>query len=103
MEPVAGPDAKWMWHNGPNLSPGDHMKRLRIASLFLFLSCLTACSRPNENRNQKEGPAGSPVGGDWAIIQYQVEPENLNYVISQTAYADYVLHGSNNSFIQESL
>jgi peptide/nickel transport system substrate-binding protein len=79
------------------------MKRLRLVFPLILLATCLSCGRPDQSPTETGEQGGTPARGDWAIVQYSVEPENLNYTISQTAPADYALHGPNNSFIQEAL
>src|SRR5258705_10183373 len=77
--------------------------RRTVALSVVFASLLMACSRPDRPADTGSAAAGSPVQGDWVIIRYDAEPENLNPLTHQTANASYALYGVNFSQIAETL
>src|SRR5262245_15901417 len=78
------------------------MRRTVVLSV-VFASLLVACSRPDRPAANGSAPSGPPVEGDWVIIRYDSEPENLNPLTQQTANAGYALFGLNFSQIAETL
>jgi peptide/nickel transport system substrate-binding protein len=77
---------------------------IRTKALSLgFLLILVGCSRPGKTSETNAPDAGHPVPGDWAIVRFESEPDNLNPLISQQALASYALLGVNNSQIYELL
>src|SRR5258706_16243922 len=85
-------------------SLGDDMKRRIFAILIISLSILSSCSRPDTEANKKSsGDVGKPVSGDWVIVRYEGEPDVLNPVLNNNAYANYVMFGSNSNQIYDFL
>jgi len=78
------------------------MRRIVILPL-LFLSIVIGCGRSGTSSETNAADAGQPVQGDWAVVRFESEPDNLNPLITQLATARYVLNGVNNSQIYEFL
>ena len=76
--------------------------RKRVFSL-LFLAFLVGCNRPGTTSEKASADAGQPVQGDWAVVRFEAEPDNLNPLISQQAASRYAMLGVNNSQIYELL
>jgi peptide/nickel transport system substrate-binding protein len=79
---------------------GDDMMR-RILTLALLSVCFAGCSRPDNTAVQGAADAGEPVQGDWVIVRYETEPDNLNPLTSTSTYTNYINLGVNNSQIYE--
>src|SRR5215831_12849640 len=77
-------------------------RRVRFLPL-LFALFLTACGVPDSKGAKSTADVGQPVQGDWAIVRFEGEPDNLNALTSVTATAQYVLWGAKNSQIYELL
>jgi peptide/nickel transport system substrate-binding protein len=79
------------------------MKR-RVRFLPMILISLTfACSTPDRTNEKFTADAGQPVKGDWAIVRFEAEPENLNPVTSTSNVAHSALWGAMNSQVYELL
>src|SRR5262245_65382497 len=76
--------------------------RLRFLPLLVALF-LPACGSPDSTRGTSAADGGQPVQGDWAIVRFEGDPDNLNALTSVTATAQYVLWGAKNSQIYELL
>ncbi len=76
------------------------MKRLTILAVFLMFA---ACSRPDQHASTEVSADQQPVTGDWAVVRFESEPENLNPVTSQTTNATYTEYGINGSHVFETL
>jgi len=79
------------------------MMRRTIALSVMVAALSIACSRPDRPAGNGSTAAGPPTEGDWVIIRYDSEPENLNPLTQQTANAGYALFGLNFSQIAETL
>ena len=79
------------------------MMRRRLAYSLLCFVLLCACSRPGKTTEAGGVDAGPPVDGDWAIVRFESEPDNLNPLITQLAVARMAINGVNNSQIYEFL
>jgi len=76
----------------------------RIFALILFsVTILFACSRAGKTDEKATADAGSPVTGDWAVVRFETDPDNLNPLISSTGLGHYAMWGVNNSQIYELL
>ncbi len=73
------------------------------AFLSLFLIFLFGCSHAATTTETNAADTSHPVQGDWAVVRFEAEPENLNPVITQQGLALYALLGVNNSQIYELL
>jgi peptide/nickel transport system substrate-binding protein len=80
----------------------DMTRRLWFLPLLVALF-LTACGVPDSRGAKSTADTGQPVQGDWAIVRFEGEPDNLNALTSVTASAQYVLWGAKNSQIYELL
>src|SRR5215471_5585831 len=79
------------------------MKR-RLWSLPLLLALfLPSCGGPDSKRDKTTADRGQVAQGDWAIVRFEGDPDNLNPLTSVTAAAQYVLWGARNSQIYELL
>jgi peptide/nickel transport system substrate-binding protein len=76
--------------------------RLRFLPLLVALF-LPACGSPDSTRTTSAADGGQPVQGDWAIVRFEGDPDNLNALTSTTAVAQYVLWGAKNSLVYELL
>src|SRR5262245_52982811 len=75
---------------------------LAIAAVGFLFVC--GCTRPDRRQQTETGPGGgTPVSGDWVIVHFDAEPENLNPTLSTTAPAARVEYGMNGSNIFETL
>ncbi len=79
------------------------MTRRMIFLPLVFLILITGCTRPGTTLETSAADAGQPVQGDWAVVRFESEPDNLNPLITQLATARYALTGVNNSQIYELL
>src|SRR5438045_1797894 len=79
------------------------MMRCKVILSLVCLILLFGCSRPGKTTEADAADAGPPVQGDWAIVRFESEPDNLNPLISQQAPALYTVIGVNNSQIYELL
>ena len=52
--------------------------RRTIALSVMVAALLIACSRPDRPAGNGSTAGGPPAEGDWVIIRYDSEPENLN-------------------------
>jgi peptide/nickel transport system substrate-binding protein len=78
------------------------MRRALALSLFL-VAVLSACSRPDKATENSSVDSSHPVKGDWAVVRFDAEPDNLNPLIAVTAPAHYAMWGPYNSQIYEFL
>src|SRR5437773_1912501 len=78
------------------------MKHRRSVLCVAVLLVLAGCSRPDQAAGTADA-GGAPVDGDWAIVQYQAEPDGLNPLTSSNAYSTYVEYGINFSNVFETL
>jgi peptide/nickel transport system substrate-binding protein len=76
------------------------MKKHGIIAVLLFV--VFGCSRPDQATAIPDSQS-APVPGDWAIIQFDGEPESLNWMTATTTYANRVAYGMNNSNVFETL
>src|SRR5207245_4479032 len=76
---------------------GDDMMRRIVILPLLFLSIVIGCGRSGTSSETNAADAGQPVQGDWAVVRFESEPDNLNPLITQLGTARYVLNGVNNS------
>src|ERR1051325_6506099 len=79
------------------------MRRIAILS-FSVLILLAACSKGGRTAETNNAVDTShPVSGDWAVVRFESEPDNLNPLITQQGTAQYAMFGVNNSQIYELL
>ncbi len=78
------------------------MRRIVILPLLL-LAIVIGCRRPGTSPETSGADAAQAVQGDWAVVRFESEPDNLNPLITQLATARYALTGVNNSQIYEFL
>src|SRR5229473_3472736 len=78
------------------------MRRTAACSLG-FLILLLGCSRPGKTTEANAADTSHPVSGDWAVVRFESEPDNLNPLLTQQAVSLYALFGINNSQIYEFL
>src|SRR5207249_1773693 len=71
---------------------------LALVSIALF-----GCGRPDKRIAEDQPVAGSPLPGDWAVVRFPNEPDNLNPIIASSIAAKTVLYGMNNSGIFDGL
>src|SRR5204863_8981021 len=76
--------------------------RKRVFSL-LFLAFLLGCSRSGTTSEKASADAGQPVQGDWGVVRFETDPDNLNPLISRQAAARYAIGGVDNSQVYEVL
>jgi peptide/nickel transport system substrate-binding protein len=50
-----------------------------------------------------EDAVGNPVQGDWLVLSYEAEADNLNRIISSNAYTGYIMDGAMGSMVGEYL
>ena len=79
------------------------MKRYMSLLAIVLTMISFGCSRPDQGTATNQVGAGTPVNGDWAIVQYDSEPEGLNWVTATTASASRIAYGMNGSHIYETL
>lgn len=77
-------------------------RRLLLFAALLVLS-VSACRRPDRAAETAGTDAGKPAPGDWAVVRFEAEPDNLNALTSVTAVAHTALWGANNSQVYELL
>ena len=78
------------------------MRRIGVFSLG-FLVLLAGCGKSAKSTETNAVDTSHPVPGDWAVVRFEGEPDNLNPLITQQASASYALLGVNNSQIYELL
>jgi peptide/nickel transport system substrate-binding protein len=79
------------------------MMRGKVALLLGFLLLLLGCNRPGKTTETNAVDTSHPVQGDWAVVRFESEPDNLNPLLTQQGVALYALIGVNNSEIYELL
>ncbi|PYS15252.1 MAG: hypothetical protein DMG15_05455 [Acidobacteria bacterium] len=82
---------------------GNDMARRIVMLPLVFLTFVIGCTRPGTTSENSAADAGQPVQGDWAVVRFESEPDNLNPLITQLATARYALTGVNNAQIYEFL
>src|SRR5688572_6172372 len=75
----------------------------RSVILIVILAVSAACTRPDQRAAVDASPAGDPVAGDWAIVQFDSDTEILNPMLSTTASAARIQYGMNGANIFETL
>jgi peptide/nickel transport system substrate-binding protein len=83
-------------------SEDDMKRRFRFLPLLLAV-VVAACSHPERANEKSAADTGQPVPGDWAIVRFEAEPDNLNPLTSVTSVAQYALWGARNSQVYELL
>src|SRR5205809_4525526 len=78
------------------------MRRIGVFSLG-FLVLLAGCGKSGKSTETSTVDTSHPVRGDWAVVRFEGEPDNLNPLISTQAYSHYTLLGVNNSQVYELL
>ena len=79
------------------------LRRLSIAGLVL-LGAVLGCTRPDQRGVSTAGvDITTAVPGDWIVIGVPAEPEGLNPITVQSAYANDTIYGGNDSQIFEYL
>ena len=78
------------------------LRRVFTVSL-VFLTLLSACTRPDKTNEKSTVNAGQPVGGDSVVVRLEADPDNLNPLISTVLVGHYAMWGVNNSQIYELL
>lgn len=80
------------------------MKLMKFTHFTLVLLLLLAgCAGTDTTKKADAADPGTPVNGDWAVVQFEAEPDTLNPLTHNTTYSDYINIGVNNSNIYESL
>jgi peptide/nickel transport system substrate-binding protein len=78
------------------------MRRAKAFSLG-FLILLAGCGRQGKTTETSAADTSHPVSGDWAVVRFESEPDNLNPLLTQQGVALYTLLGINNSQVYELL
>src|SRR5438093_1145823 len=78
------------------------MRRIGVFSLG-FLVLLAGCGKSGKSAETSAVDTSHPVRGDWAVVRFEGEPDNLNPLITQQTAAFYAMLGANNSQIYELL
>src|ERR1051326_2043750 len=82
---------------------GDDMTRRTRALSLGFLILFAGCDKSPTLTESNAIDTSHPVSGDWAIVRFEGDPDNLNPLLTQQANAAYVTQGVNNSQIYELL
>ena len=73
----------------------DEMNRqicgLLLAGIVFVAGCGGAGPSPGPGA---EDAVGNPVQGDWLVLSYEAEADNLNRIISRNAYTGYIMDGA---------
>jgi peptide/nickel transport system substrate-binding protein len=77
-------------------------RRFRFFPLLVAI-VVSACSHPESANEKSAVNTGQPVPGDWAIVRFEAEPDNLNPLTTVTTVGQYALWGARNSQIYELL
>jgi peptide/nickel transport system substrate-binding protein len=77
-------------------------RRIFVLCLLSF-ALVCGCNRSGKTTETGAANAGPPAQGDWAIVRFESDPDNLNPLITQQGIARYALGGVNNSQIYELL
>jgi peptide/nickel transport system substrate-binding protein len=76
----------------------------RIIGILLGSSILLAgCGQSRQAAETNSVDTSHPVPGDWAVVRFEAEPDNLNPLLTQQTYAMYAMLGVNNSQVYELL
>src|SRR5436309_15741601 len=78
------------------------MRRL-LAFVLISFTIVCGCSRPGATNEKSAADVGQPVKGDWAVVRYETDPDNLNPLLSTVGVGHYAMWGVNNSQIYELL
>lgn len=79
------------------------MMRRTKARLLVSLMLVAGCSKPGKTTETNTVDTSHPVQGDWAVVRFESEPDNLNPLLAQQGLALYAMYGVNNSQLYEFL
>ena len=75
----------------------------RTTLTIVLLLLLAGCAGSDTTRNSDAADSGTPVNGDWAIVQLEAEPDTLNPLTYASTYSGYINFGINDSNVYETL
>ena len=80
------------------------MNRQICGLLLIGIVFVAGCGGPGPTAGPVTGDAvGNPVQGDWLVLSYEAEADNLNRIISSNAYTGYIMDGAMGSMVGEYL
>src|SRR5437867_11914044 len=76
------------------------MRRIVILPLLL-LAIVIGCRRPGTSPETCGADADQAVQGDWAVVRFESEPDNLDPLITKLATARHALTGVHDDQVYE--